>query len=123
MSSNVRDYLKTEITPLLPATWSIIPNQKIPETISKITVVLKHLRILPLAEASIGSLRHHVTVTVADPHGDQVLAENALDNAVLELLTALDGHSKIVWTDATKVLVNDTYLGWDISLEVITQKE
>ncbi len=123
MSVNVRDYLKTELTPLLPAGWTIIPNQKMPETITKITVVLKHLTIEPSPANPIGSLNNHVTITVADPHTDQVRAENALDDAVVELLTALDGHSRIVWRPANKVLVNDTYLGWDIPVEVLTQKE
>lgn len=123
MSASVRDYLDGELTPLLPATWKLIPNQRMPETIDGITVVLKHLKIERLPEAPIGSLKNSVTITVADPHQDQVTAEDALDDSVLTLITALDGHSNILWTGADKVLVNNTYLGWDITVEVNTEKE
>lgn len=121
--SSVRQYLDGELTPLLPAGWTLIPNQRMPETISVTTVVLKLLKIEPLPEAPIGSLKNTVTITVADPHTDQAKAEDALDESVLTLTTALDGHKNIIWKDADKVLVNDTYLGWDISVEVITEKE
>lgn len=123
MSVSVRDYLTAELTPLLPSTWKIIANQRVPETFDTVAVILKHLHIETLAEAPIGSLRNRVLITIADPHTDQVRAENALDEAVLELCTALDGHSRIIWTGADKVLVTDTYLGWDITVEVITEKE
>lgn len=123
MSVSVRDYLKAELTPLLPTGWKFIPNQRMPETISKTTVVLKHTQMERLAEAPLGQLRNTVILTVADPHQDQIRAENALDDSVLELVSAIDTLVPINWTAAQKVLVNDTYLGWDITLTVITNKE
>jgi len=123
VSASVRSYLEAELKPLLPTTWRIIPNQRIPETIDRVTVALKVDRIEKLPEAPLGNLRNTVILTVADPHKDQVRAENALDDAVLNVLTALDGHSNIDWTLAQKVLATETYLGWDITLTVITSKE
>lgn len=123
MSANVRDYLKTELTPLIPSTWRIIPEQRMPDTITKTTVVLKHLRITRLPAAPIGSLDNSVVITIADPHKETAAAENALDDNVLELVTAIDGHDNISWSLAEKVNVNDTYLGWDITVAVTTQKE
>lgn len=93
-----------------------------PQTIEGITVVLKHSQMERLAEAPQGSLRNTVVLTVVDPHEDQTAAENALDDSVLELVTAIDTLPKINWTNAEKVLV-DPYLGWDITLTVITEKE
>lgn len=121
--SSLRDWIDEQLTPLLPDAWSLIPNQRIPETINATTVVLKHLKIERLEEAPLGQLRNTVTLTVADPHQDQVTAENELDESVLTLCTALDALPKLNWTGAEKVLVSDTYLGWDITLTVITSKE
>lgn len=123
MSSSVRDWLKEQLGPLLPSGWVIIPNQRMPETIDRITVIIKHSEMERLAEAPIGNLRHRVILTIADPHEDDVKAENALDDSVLELVTALDGLAQISWSTARKVAVQDPYIGWDIELSVITKKE
>jgi len=117
---SVRDYLVAELT--FPESWRLIPNQRMPEKIEQTTVILKHLRMEKLAEAPVGNLRNTVILTVADPHTDQVEAENALDEAVLTLITALDGHIRINWTLAEKVAIRDPYIGWDVTLTVITTK-
>jgi len=122
-SQSVREWLEDQLTPELPEGWRFIPNQRMAATIDRITVVLKHTDIERLPEAPLGTLRNTVVLTVADPHEDQVRAENELDDAVLELCTAIDGLPNINWTRASKVLVNDTYLGWDITLTVISGKE
>lgn len=125
MSSDipVRDWLQEQLTPLLPPSWQIIPNQVMPQTLSRITVVIKHLEMERLAEAPLGSLRHQIILTVADPHEDQVKAENALDDEVLKLCTALDSLDGLTWTGAKKVAVRDPYIGWDITLTVISTKK
>jgi len=123
MSVSVRAYVEAQIKPLLPAEWKFIPNQTMPETISQTVVIVKHSRIEKLPAAPIGHLQNTVTLTIVDPHADEVKAENALDDSVLELLTAIDGHERINWSLAEKVAVKDPYIGWDITLTVITEKE
>lgn len=124
MSSNlpVRAWLQQQLEPLLPAKWRIIPNQSMPQTIDRPTLIIKHLEMERLEEAPLGSLRHQITITVADPHEDQVKAEDALDDEVLQLCTALDALSGLTWTGAKKVAVRDPYIGWDITLTVISTK-
>lgn len=122
-ATTVRAWLVDQLTPVLPAKWRLIENQRMPETIDRITVVLKHTTIERLPEAPIGQLRHTVILTVVDPHQDAVKAENALDQSVIELVTAIDGLQYVNWTGAAKVAVTDTYLGWDITLTAITGKE
>lgn len=123
MSVSVRDYLAAELAPLLLVGWKVIPEQRMPDTIKSTTVVLKHLSIEKLAEAPAGHLRNEVVLTVATPHEDIAKAENALDDAVVKLLSTLDGHKTINWASAKKAQVTDAYLGWDITLTVITEKE
>ncbi len=121
----VRDYLTRTLKPLLPADWRFIPNQRMPETISVVTAVVKHTRIEPLAAAPIGNANNTVVLTVASPpNQDNVKAEIALDDAVIAVVTAVDGLDTVGWTLAEKVEVNKgKYLGWDITLTVITSKE
>lgn len=118
---SVRSWLKDELS--LPAGWVVIAEQRVPDTIASITVVLKHARIEP-RDGSVGQLRHEVVLSVFAPHQKVGDAEDALDDAVTTLLTEIDAHDRINWTDAAKVVSpNEQYFGWDISLSVLTDPE
>jgi hypothetical protein len=119
---SVREWLSGELTALLPESWRIIPNQRTPETLDTVTVILVHQKINPSPEA-LGCLTNKVTLTVVDPHTDSTRAEDALDEEVLALVTALGAHTRIKFTEARKVSINETYLGWDVDTEVLSQKE
>lgn len=119
----LRAWFTDQVRPNLPAGWRYIPNQNTPSTISVVTVVYKLLELEPLPEAPMGSIRNTIVLTVLSPHEDDVKAEDALDNDVIDLLTALDGHPTISWTRAHKVRDAKTdRLAWDIDLTVITSK-
>lgn len=121
--SSVRDWLVAELTPLLPAKWKISANQVGVETISNVSVIIKHLGITKLPEAPAHHLANDVTITIIDPHTDQVRAENALDELVLELVTALDSLPGITFVRAKKVFASEAYLGWDIETTIFSRKE
>lgn len=120
MSDSVRAYLVEQLD--LPTEWSVIPEQRFPETIAKPTVVLQHTRIERLPEAPMGNIRHTVVLSVLDPHTDIAAAEDALDDAVTELLSAIDAHSTIAWTEAEKTTHRETFPAWNLTLTVITSK-
>ncbi|MGV8851715.1 MAG: hypothetical protein ACOH1M_03995 [Rhodoglobus sp.] len=121
--NSVRQWIQDELTPLLPTGWKVIPNQVGIETISNVTVVIKHLGIRKLSEAPVYHLSNDVTITIIDPHTDQVRAENALDDSVLELVTALDSLPGLIFVSAKKVFAEETYLGWDIETTIHSRKE
>lgn len=119
---NVREFVLTSLD--LPAEWQQIGVQRMPDTISKTTVIVKHLRMERLAEAPIGHVRHEVTLSVFTPLQDTAQAEDALDDNITDLLTSIDALPDIGWLDAQKVTSpNEQNLGWDIRLTVITEKE
>lgn len=118
---SVRDWIKAQLEPILPPTWKINKHQSMPGTISAVTVILKYTSIAKLPEAKRSWLANEVVLTVVDPHTDQDRGEDALDDEVLELVTALDSIHQLVWTDAKKVQVGP-YLGWDITLQVNSRK-
>ena len=124
MSDNSpRQWLLNTIKPLVPTEWRVLPNQVDPKTIDRVTVLFKFVGLTRLPEAPTGWLLNELVITVLDPHSDHVLAEDALDDDVLQLVTALDSIPQMAWTKAAKVLAFDTYLGWDITAQILTQKE
>lgn len=123
-AKDLRTWFSDELKPLLPVTWRYIPNQATPKTISVPTLVYKLLEIEPLPEAPLGALRNRIVLTLLTPFEGDVKAENALDNDVIELITALDPHSDIAWESARKVRDETTdRLGWDITVTALTVKE
>ena len=122
MSDNPREWLLAQLVPLVPSDWKVLPNQVDPSTIDRVTVIFKFTELTRLPEAPAGSISNQVIITIIDPHNDHVLAEDALDDSVLDLVTTLDSLPRIAWSKASKVLAFDRYLGWDITAQIITQK-
>jgi hypothetical protein len=122
---SVRELLGNHLEPLLPEGWQLLRFQANITTISEKVVILKHNKITKLAEAPQGTLSNEFIVTIVSPLSDMEKAESDLDDAVLELLTALDSSAAVNWTEAQKVKVSEKtpYIGWDITLTVHTQKE
>lgn len=119
MFDNVRGYVLEMLD--LPPEWKQVAEQRIPSTIDRPTVVLKHSRVEKLKEAPIGQLRHEVILAVFVPNRDLARAEDELDSAITEIIAALDGHSTLNWTEAEKVVTPDgQFPGWEITLSVLT---
>lgn len=119
---SVRSWLRETLT--IPTGWVWINEQRVPDAISKTTMITKHSRIEPLDDAGPGSLRHEVLLSVFVPQTKVKTAEDTLDDAVTDLITALDGHDQIRFVTAEKVISpNEQYFGWDITLSVITTPE
>lgn len=113
----VRGWLDENLAPLLPAGWRWVPEQRNLDTLDAVTVIWKQSRIMPLDAAPLGAVRVEGTLTVATPHTDIARAEEALDDAVIELCGALDGLDGTAWTEAQKVVLGETGpLGYDISI-------
>lgn len=117
MSGDVRSWLDDNFAPLLPEGWRWVPYQRNVDALDATTVIWKQSRILPLDAAPLGAVRVEGTLTVATPHSDIERAEQALDDAVTELCSALDGLDGIAWTEATKVSLGESGpLGYDIQV-------
>ena len=121
----MRQLLADHLQPLIPDGWQLLPYQATITTINTKVVILKHNKITKLPEAPQGTLSNEFIVTVASPKTEMESAESDLDDAVLELLTTLDSHVAVNWTEAQKVKLNDKtpYIGWDITLTIHTKKE
>ena len=122
MSDSVRDWLEKQLKPILPDNWMIRKNHTSDGLNAKVTVTFKHQRISKTSAAPGASLENRVVITVTHPSTDQAQAENALDDQVLEVCSALDTIENLDWTEAEKVLDNDR-LAWDITTLIYSKKK
>ncbi|WP_024357800.1 hypothetical protein [Leucobacter chironomi] len=119
MFDSARAYVLDEIA--VPADWKVVDEQRLPDTITRETVVVKHNRVEKLADAPLGHLSHEIILAVFIPNKDLAKAEARLDASVTEILASIDRHPTIKWTDAQKVVhPNGQYPGWEMTLTVIT---
>lgn len=117
-----REHLRTQLGPLLPADWRLIPYQRQPQTIDTTTVIVSSLASDPIGACASGANPVCFTITVVAPHKDTEQAEDALDVAVLELCAQLDALDTVQWTTARKVTAGE-FLGWDIETTIRTDRE
>ncbi|WP_449279627.1 hypothetical protein [Leucobacter sp. GX0328] len=119
MFASARAYVLAEIQ--VPGTWKVVPEQRLPDVIDRETLVVKHNRVERLAAAPRGNQQHEIILGVFIPNKDLAKAEARLDEAVAEVLAAVDAHPHISWTEAQKVVhPNEQYPGWEMTLTVIT---
>lgn len=125
MSSSVREQVAALIQPLITGNrWSVKPHTvKQLTTISRPTVFIEHTGIDPLPTAPVGRVDNQCVVTIVSQLTDYQKAEDALDVKVIHLINALDGSDHLEWLNARKVEIADTYLGWAITLTLLTEKE
>lgn len=121
-----RQALVDALTPLLPKGrngWKLIPTQRSYDQLDRVCVVLKQQKITRLPQTPNASHRVDFVITIISPNTDIDKAETDLDEQVDVLLHNLDAIKSVDWTDASKVEVSDKYLGYDVSVYIITTKE
>jgi hypothetical protein len=117
-----RHALRAALKPIIPETWKIIPYQRDVGVLSQTIVMFKQGAIRPLPAAPIKALQVDMTATIVSPLSDTARAEDELDDDVLSLTFALD-ELGILWTEARKVLFNDSNLAYDIDIQLEASKK
>lgn len=126
MSSDARTIRQTVIDAIreaAPATWAIRDDLRPIETIDKPAVQVDYRTIEPLPSAAPGHVRCSFEIRIADHHEDDMNSDPAVDDEVVELITIIDGHRWMAWSDATKGRISDTpYLGWVIQVSALASR-
>lgn len=121
MGEQPRKALANALKPLIPRTWYIKPSHGTVDDVNKTVVKLKQLKIARLPEAPIGKHTISFVVTISAPNQNTQAAEDKLDDDVNALIHALDVNG-FDWKEATKV-IDDNRLAYDITLNLISEKE
>jgi hypothetical protein len=120
----VRAYLVDELRPMLPDTWDIKPGESTPATLAKPTLYMDFGGIVPLSAAPMGAVQVNFTLTIADHHADVAMAEDGVDEQIFDLISALDAHPTILWTDAKKIRIpQNNALAWQIDINTTVKKK
>jgi len=120
---SVRDQLQISLEAVIPNTWRLIPYEDNVDTLDSPLVMFKQSKIEKAAEAPRGAYLFTYTITIVNDLSDPHKAEAALDDDVETLFAALDGIRWMNPVDATKVLFQDSYLAYDITLKILTRKD
>jgi len=121
-----RRWVSDQLKPLLPRGWELVPYTRVLDAIEKPTVMVRLNSISRLPEAPMAAHITEYVVTIVNPAADPGQADAALDDDIADLLHALDqtrnehGLPVLRWTRAERVIYAETYLAFDISVEVIT---
>jgi hypothetical protein len=118
-----RKKLAEELTEALPDTWRIIPEQRNVDPQNRTVVVVKQRTLVKNPAAPNASRLVGFTLTLISRYVDTEKAEDDLDVTLPVLLAAIDGIPNLRWDEAEKVAIDDTRLGYDVTVQAPTKKE
>ncbi|WP_419817004.1 hypothetical protein [Glaciibacter flavus] len=120
---SARTLIQTQLVALLPKTYRVVPIEKRVGSITRRPVVVIRQKATRPAPEGIGFFLVDLTLTVATPITNLDAAEDALDDILVDIDTALAKVPWVRWTDATKVIYQDMYPALDFTLEAVTQRK
>lgn len=101
----------------------IVTSERDIGKIGRAAIIVKQQSIGRLPAAPLSHRNVGVIVTVISAHQDLDRAEDDLDVIVPDVLNALDNQAILTWSGAAKVGWGESNLAYDITLEVIADKE
>ncbi|MDP4333230.1 hypothetical protein Q7F20_07585 [Curtobacterium sp. A7_M15] len=125
VAEQYRRWVTDRLKPLLPRRWTLSPYTRKPDELSGPTVIVTLQKIQRLPDAPLGAQVATYLVTVVDPATDWAQADKNLDDEIVDLIAGLDsvrnddGLPVLRWITADRNTWNDTYLAFDITVEVI----
>lgn len=118
----VRGYVFGVLKPLVPAEWKTddgIPSAM--HSLSKPLMWLEYTGFAPLPEAPLAKIAASVDVCIVTNRADVRKGEADADEAIAELFEAALTSNSFYSITAAKSVFWDAYIGWRLSLTVITQ--
>lgn len=116
---NVRNYIVAALTPLLPKRWKIKGFNSLPDDIAVPHVILVFQRYTRSTIAPRAWRNAEFVLTIVTPKTDPGVADDALDDEVIDLLNAIDqlAETNLTWTTAERGEAGSRP-GFDISLTI-----
>ena len=118
----VREYVFGVLKPLVPSDWKVddgIPSAM--HSLSKPLMWLEYTAFAPLAEAPLANIAASVDVCIVTNKTDLRKGEADADESIAALFEAALTSNSFYSITAAKSVFWDAYLGWRLSLTVITK--
>lgn len=114
--TSMRGYLIEVIKPKLPTTWTFLASPYITDAVTRVTCSLELTRVERFSEAGQAVRRITYNLNVIQPTGRFVDAADAVDDALVLLLDALDDIEGLVWTVAEKGVTGQDQPAYAVSM-------
>jgi|AntAceMinimDraft_6_1070360.scaffolds.fasta_scaffold64024_2 hypothetical protein len=111
------------IRPAMPKKWAYIDDERSLNVISRPTLIISQRNIAPSTIAPLALLTVTFAVIILSEHTDPTASENALDDLLITALKAIGTLPGLTWTNATKIVHLDRYMGYEITTIATLQLE
>lgn len=118
---SARTYIAAQLDERLPD-WSISPDPGLPETVNQTVVVIEPGEITRVdgGRAVDTTLDAHLIVPA---RADRSKREDRLEDALDDLIAAIEAIPALTWTTARRTTLADTYHAYTIALAIRMGKE
>lgn len=104
--------------------WRVIDNYERPDVLDRLTLLVSVTEIARERSAPIGAYDSTVTLTLVSPIAvNHPAAAAELEDALPDLLDAIETHLGSAWEPAKFGAYNDTYIAWEVPVHVILTRE
>jgi arginine deiminase len=110
-----------QLQTVLPATWSIIDDERSLNTISKPTMLVSVRSFTPSDFAPLSKITVTMALMILSPHTDAKAAEDNLDELFVEAANGINELPNLTWIEATKIVHLDRYMGYEITTEATAE--
>ncbi|WP_282845868.1 hypothetical protein [Microbacterium oxydans] len=119
-TETVRGYILGKIGPRVPADWKVEPGIPTLGTLSKPVLWVEYTAFEPFPEAPLSKIKASADLCIATNKTDVRKGEDEADESVAELYEAVIVSNTFYSITARKAVFNDAYVGWRMSIDVIT---
>jgi len=118
---SMRSAAVDQLTGVLPNTWTVIDDERALNTISKPTMLVSVRSFTPSDFAPLSKITVTMALMILSPHTDAKAAEDDLDTLFVEAAQAINSLPNLTWTEATKIVHLDRYMGYEITTEATAE--
>lgn len=119
-TDTVRGYITAQIAPHIPDGWKVDPGIPTLGTLSKPVLWIEYTAFEPFADAPLSSIQASADLCIVTSKTDLRKGEDEADELVATLYEAVIVSNTFYSITARKTVFLDSYVGWRLSIDVIT---
>ena len=117
----MRSVAVDQLIGVLPNTWTVIDDERALNAITRPTMLVSVRSFTPSDFAPLSKITVTMALMILSPHTDAKAAEDDLDNLFAEAAEAINALPNLTWTEATKIVHLDRYMGYEITTEATAE--
>lgn len=112
---SMRSAAVAALTGAMPATWTVIDDERSLNNIRQPTMIVSVRTIEPADFAPLSHLIVTMAVIVLSPHTDATASEDELDTLLVEAVAGIGSLPNLTWSTATKIVHLERFMGYEIT--------